>query len=461
MKNAKSTRRKFVISVVAGSILSLGLVSQVASAATTGLPVYGDSGPTVVRLQEALISRGFTLKGGADGKFSKTTRYTLQTLQKVAGFKATGVLDERTAKFLGLIAPEQIDPNLLPAIGSSGSSVWSVQQALINNGVAIKGGADGVYGIATTVAIAKFQSAKSLPITKVVDSATAIALGLTPQVAVAKPVVVAIAPVVAKVQAATAPVAVTPASVTPAAVTPAAVTPAAVTPAAVTGMLSIDTLPTRGQKGDAVRLVQEKLVANSIEVKGGVDGIFGAATAISLAAFQTARSLNVTSAVDMPTAIALGVLPDLATLGIPEIKVFPSQGRCSFVDSWQWERSGGRRHEGVDIMGPKGLALYAVLDGTITKMYGAQSTLSGNALRLTTADGTYFFYAHLDSFAAGIAIGSVVRAGQIIGYMGSTGAAGSSHLHFEVHPLGGSAVNPYPIVKAVDACHITDVLPQS
>lgn len=446
MKNAKTIRRKFVISVVAGSILSLGLVSQGASAATTGLPVYGDSGPTVVRLQEALISRGFTLKGGADGNFSKTTRYTLQTLQKVAGFKATGVLDERTAKFLGLIAPEQIDPNLLPAIGSSGSSVWSVQQALINNGVAIKGGADGVYGIATTVAIAKFQSAKSLPITKVVDSATAIALGLTPQVAVAKPVVVAVAPVVAKVQAATAPV---------------AVTPVAVTPAAVTGMLSIDTLPTRGQKGDAVRLVQEKLVANSIEVKGGVDGIFGVATAISLAAFQTARGLNVTSAVDMPTAIALGVLPDLATLGIPEIKVFPSQGRCSFVDSWQWERSGGRRHEGVDIMGPKGLALYAVLDGTITKMYGADSKLSGNALRLTTADGTYFFYAHLDSFAAGIAIGSVVRAGQIIGYMGSTGDAGSSHLHFEVHPLGGPAVSPYPVVKAVDACHITDVLPQS
>ena len=459
MKSAKTIRRKFVISVVAGSILSLGLVSQGAAAATSGLPVYGDSGPTVVRLQQALISRGFTLKGGADGKFSKTTRYTLQTLQKVAGFKATGTLDERTAKFLGLIAPEQIDPNLLPAIGSSGSSVWSVQQALINNGVAVKGGADGVYGIATTVAIAKFQSAKSLPITKVVDSATAIALGLTPQVAVTKPVVVATAPVAAKVQAATAPVAVTPAAV-PAAV-PAAAAPAAITPAAVTGMLSINTLPTRGQKNDAVRLVQEKLIANSIEVKGGVDGIFGAATAISLANFQTARGLNVTSAVDMPTAIALGVLPDLATLGIPEIKVFPSQGRCSFVDSWQWERSSGRRHEGVDIMGPKGLALYAVLDGTITKMYGAESRLSGNALRLTTADGTYFFYAHLDSFAVGITIGSVVRAGQIIGYMGSTGAAGPSHLHFEVHPLGGPAVSPYPVVKAVDACHITDVLPQS
>lgn len=228
MFNAKAVKVKFIISVVAGSVLSLGLVSQPALAATNALPVYGDSGPTVVRLQEALISRGFTLKGGADGKFSKTTRYTLQTLQKVAGFKATGVLDERTAKFLGLIEPEQIDPNLLPAIGSSGSSVWSVQQALINNGIAIKGGADGIYGIATTVAIAKFQSAKSLPITKVVDSATAIALGLTPQVAVVKPVVAATAPVVAKVQS-------------------AAVAPA-VAPVSVTGMLSIDTLPTRGQK---------------------------------------------------------------------------------------------------------------------------------------------------------------------------------------------------------------------
>ena len=81
--------------------------------------------------------------------------------------------------------------------------------------------------------------------------------------------------------------------------------------------------------------------------------------------------------------------------------------------------------------------------------------------KLTGSDGTYFFYAHLDSFAPGIAIGSAVRAGQIIGYMGSTGFAGSPHLHFEVHPKGGAAVSPYPIVKAVDACEVTDVLPQS
>jgi len=377
-----STKAKYLLSVLIGSILSLGLVVPSADATTAALPVFGDSGATVSRMQEALIARGFTLKGGADGVFSASTQSTLKSFQKVAGFKATGRLDERTAKFLGLIAADQ------PA-------------------------AKKIKAAATTTA--------------------------TPVKAAAS-----IAPVVAPVKA-TAPVV-------------APVVAPAVAP--VTGMLTIDTLPIRGQRSDAVRLVQEKLIANGVEVKGGADGIFGLATSISLANFQTSRGLNATSSVDLPTAIALGVLPDLATLGIPQISVFPSQGRCSFSDSWHAPRPGNRLHIGVDIVGPKGLALYAVVDGTITKMYGADSSLSGNALRLTGADSTYFFYAHLDSFAAGITVGSTVRAGQIIGYMGSTGNSGTPHLHFEVHPGGGDAINPYPVVKAVDACHVTEVLPQ-
>ena len=381
-----SNKAKFFSSVVIGSILSIGLAIPSASAATAALPVYGDSGSTVVRLQEALIARGFTLKGGVDGVFSASTQQTLKNFQKVAGFKATGRLDERTASFLGLIAADQ------PA--------------------------------------------------KVKVKATS--------TATAKPVVVppTTKPVVAKAVAATPEP------------TPTPVVAAAVA-APVEGMLSLDTLPVRGQRSDAVRLVQQKLIENSIEVKGGADGIFGVATTISLTNFQTARGLNPTGAVDMPTAIALGVLPSLATLGLPQISVFPTQGRCSFVDSWHDGRSGGRLHVGVDIVGPKGLAIYAVTDGTITKMYGAESKLSGNALRLTAADATYFFYAHLDSFAPGLAVGSVVKAGQIVGYMGATGnAGGNSHLHFEIHPGGGDPVNPYPVVKAVDACHVTEVLPQ-
>ena len=382
-----SSKAKFFGSVVIGSILSIGLAIPSAHAATAALPVYGDSGSTVIRLQEALIARGFTLKGGVDGVFSASTQQTLKNFQKVAGFKATGRLDELTAAFLGLIAADQ------PAK------------------VKVK---------ATSTATAK-----------------PVAVAPTAKPTVAKTVVNTPEPTP------TAPVA-----------------PAAPAVAPVEGMLTLDTLPVRGQRSDAVRLVQQKLIENSVEVKGGADGIFGVATTISLTTFQTARGLNPTGAVDMPTAIALGVLPDLATLGLPQISIFPSQGRCSFVDSWHETRAGGRLHIGVDIIGPKGLAIYAVADGAITKMYGAESKLSGNALRLTAADATYFFYAHLDSFAPGISVGSVVKAGQIIGYMGNTGNAGTSHLHFEVHPGGGDAVNPYPVIKAVDACHVTEVLPQ-
>ena len=388
-----STKAKYLLSVLIGSVLSLGLVVPSASATTAALPVLGDSGATVSRMQEALIARGFTLKGGADGVFSASTQSTLKSFQKVAGFKATGRLDERTAKFLGLIAADQPAAKKIKAAATTSA--------------------------APVVAPVK---AKAAPVVAPVKATAA----------------QAVAPVVAPVAAPVAAPVVVP----------------------VAGMLTIDTLPTRGQRSDAVRLVQEKLITNGVEVKGGADGIFGLATSISLANFQTSRGLNATSAVDLPTAIALGVLPDLATLGIPQINVFPSQGRCSFSDSWHAPRPGNRLHIGVDIVGPKGLALYAVVDGTITKMYGADSSLSGNALRLTGADKTYFFYAHLDSFAPGITVGSTVRAGQIIGYMGSTGNSGVSHLHFEVHPGGGDAINPYPVVKAVDACHVTEVLPQ-
>jgi len=394
-----SNKAKFFSSVVIASILSLGLAVPSVSAATSALPVFGDSGTTVLRLQEALVARGFTLKGGADGIFTANTQQTLKNFQKVVGFKATGRLDERTAAFLGLIAADQPAKTKVKAASTVASK---------------------------PVAVAPAQN--SAPIA-------------TPVVAT--------------------PVIATPVVATPVVATPDVaplVSPAAVP---VAGTLSIDTLPARGQRSEAVRLVQQKLIENSIEVKGGADGIFGVATTISLTNFQNARGLNPTGAVDLPTAIALGVLPDMATLGLPQISVFPTQGRCSFVDSWHDGRSGGRLHIGVDIVGPKGLAIYAVTDGIITKMYGAESKLSGNAIRLTAADATYFFYAHLDSFASGITVGSNVKAGQIIGYMGASGnAGGNSHLHFEIHPGGGEAVNPYPIVKAVDACHVTEVLPQ-
>jgi murein DD-endopeptidase MepM/ murein hydrolase activator NlpD len=147
--------------------------------------------------------------------------------------------------------------------------------------------------------------------------------------------------------------------------------------------------------------------------------------------------------------------PAATAVPIPQ---FPVQGQCWFADTWQAPRSGGRLHEGVDIIAKAGNLVYAVDDGTISKqVWDSPGSLSGNGWRLLRADGTYFFYAHLSAFAPGLKVGSVVKAGQIIGYVGMTGSAGSPHLHFEVHPKSGAPINPYPTVKAADACSVTAV----
>lgn len=422
------------VATVATSVTATPVAAQSASAKSASLPKLGESGPEVTRMQQAIVARGFTIKGGIDGSFGTATQVALKSLQKVAGFAPTGTLDAKTAKFLGLVDVAPLSKSNFPTVGSSGDAVWSLQQALINSGVQVKGGADGKFGLATSIALGKFQAMKGLSVTKAVDESTAIALGLlaapAPKTSAKKNVAAASAPVVA---------------------------PAAVDP--TTGStITIDTLPVRGQKSENVRTLQNALINAGIEVKGGADGVFGVATSVSIGKFQSANGLNVTTALDAPTAAALGLIPSLAELGLPTLQAFPVQGRCGFSDSWQAARPGGRLHEGVDIIGARGLAIYAVADGVITRMLTG-GTLSGNSIRLTIADGTYFFYAHLDGFAAGLSAGQTVRAGQVIGYLGSTGAT-SNHLHFEVHPKGGAPVNPYPIVKAVDACNVTELLPQ-
>ena len=456
-----------VLTAIATSII-IGLSAQgVAPAATStvpasatsassatpanGAPVLGDQSDDVVRLQQAMIVRGFTLKGGVDGVFSARTQATLRNLQKAVGLRVTGVVDEPTARFLGLLTVARLTPDTLPKAGQTGDAVWSVQQALINNGVEVKGGADATFGLATTIALGTYQSRKGLPVTRSLDWATAFSLGLV-DVAPPAPVAAPVAkPVAQPVKPVAQPVTV-PAQVS----APVAVAPVA-QPTAVT-QLNVNSLPRRGERSDSVRLVQQTLINNGIEVKGGADGVFGLATSIALGNFQTARGLNPSQALDYPTAQALGLIPSLESLGIPTIKVFPVQGRCSFTNTWQ-EPRGSRRHEGVDIIAPRGNLIYAVVDGTITKVYN-NASLTGNGVRLTAADGTYFFYAHLDTIAPNIVPGTVVKAGQILGTNGATGNTATPHLHFEVHPFGGAAIDPTPVVAAVNACHITEPLPQ-
>jgi Peptidase family M23 len=166
-----------------------------------------------------------------------------------------------------------------------------------------------------------------------------------------------------------------------------------------------------------------------------------------------------TAPAERPASPGSGTTP--TSVPVVPLGAFPVQGPCSFTDTWGAPRSGGRVHEGVDIIAKSGQYVYAVVDGTLSKQaVDKPGGLSGNAWWLTTSDRSYYFYAHLSGFAPDLKVGSKVVAGQIIGYVGMTGNAAAPHLHFEIHPGGGSAINPTPSVKAVDGCKNTTPLPQ-
>jgi peptidoglycan LD-endopeptidase LytH len=140
-----------------------------------------------------------------------------------------------------------------------------------------------------------------------------------------------------------------------------------------------------------------------------------------------------------PAPVPASPPPSNAGSGI----VCPVAGPHAFADTWGAARSGGRSHEGVDMMSPRGTPLVAVESG-----YAQFKTtrLGGNSVWVNGASGTRYFYAHLSAWEGS---SRNVSRGEVIGYVGATGNTTANHLHFEVHPGGGRAVNPYPYVRAV------------
>lgn len=126
-------------------------------------------------------------------------------------------------------------------------------------------------------------------------------------------------------------------------------------------------------------------------------------------------------------------------------------------DTYKDARGAGRVHDAIDIMAPKGTPVLAVSDGKVVKLFNSkQGGLT--VYQFDSTDIYAYYYAHLDSYAAGVVEGKNIQRGDLIGYVGSTGNANpeAPHLHFAIFILGpekkwwqGTAINPYPLLIGV------------
>jgi len=124
------------------------------------------------------------------------------------------------------------------------------------------------------------------------------------------------------------------------------------------------------------------------------------------------------------------------------------------TDTYTQARSGGRTHDAIDILAPRGTPVVAAVDGTIRKLFTSRA--GGLTIyEFDVREERVYYYAHLDGYADGIYEGLSVKQGTVIGYVGTTGNAppGTPHLHFAIENLTptkewwkGEPVNPYPLL---------------
>ena len=140
---------------------------------------------------------------------------------------------------------------------------------------------------------------------------------------------------------------------------------------------------------------------------------------------------------------------------IPDHLIIPVQGvvASQLADTFNDWRD-GRKHDALDIPAPRGTPVIAAVEGNVVKLF--HSKLGGTTVYQFDDSRTYcYYYAHLDHYAPGLVEGTLLRQGEVLGYVGSTGnaQANAPHLHFEVHKLGpekkwwkGEALDPLTLL---------------
>jgi murein DD-endopeptidase MepM/ murein hydrolase activator NlpD len=129
-------------------------------------------------------------------------------------------------------------------------------------------------------------------------------------------------------------------------------------------------------------------------------------------------------------------------LPVPVSGVTPRQ----LADTWNASRSGGRRHQGIDIFAPRGTPVFSATEGVVTRV--GTNELGGKVVWVYGPGRQMHYYAHLDDYAD-IQPGDHVVAGTPLGHVGNTGNARATppHLHYGIYAPAG-AINPYPLLTA-------------
>ena len=149
--------------------------------------------------------------------------------------------------------------------------------------------------------------------------------------------------------------------------------------------------------------------------------------------------------------VSPAIIPSGPELLIPVAGVRADQLRDTFDEA----RSEGRVHDAIDIPAAHGTPVLAAADGTIVKLF--LSERGGITIyELSSNKKFFYYYAHLDRYAEGLAEGQAVKQGSTIAYVGDTGNAGAGnyHLHFSISIASdpkrwweGTNINPYPLLK--------------
>ncbi len=196
------------------------------------------------------------------------------------------------------------------------------------------------------------------------------------------------------------------------------------------------------REGEAVR-------RNLVEQVGARRGVLTRIGEDLDVARQRLRTAVATAAGREQDAAALEVTDGVPAGGI----AFPVAGPTTFTDTFGAPRMPGtpfaHAHQGVDLFAAAGTPVVALERGTVVRV--GTDLLGGMKLWLAGTSGARYYYAHLSGFAAGMMEGAAVEVGQPLGFVVNTGNAARTapHLHFEVHPVGGPALNPYPLLREV------------